>query len=254
MGPDSKVPANETTQFGFYPRYGIDMKTERTDIFGTIPCGQDGVKQFEDWSSLLDIQRILEPDCINPIFYENRAIKLARQGTTPSPQAISRNGASSEGEQAPDGQAKTDSIPAPSGAIQSIAEDLVEHWIARRRMREGKAAVVCLNRAACLQLHQSITLFRPDWKEAVEVAHDPFDQTSKENPKLSKRFQNPLDPLEVVFVDMTCMEVVESPVLNTVYSLIPVPKEMNANVIHRLMRLFEDRLGMLVVDYVLPPS
>jgi len=150
--------------------------------------------------------------------------------------------------------------------LRLIAEDIVNHFEERLKAIEGKAMVVCMSRRICVELHREIVALRPAWKEdddahgAIKVvmtgsASDPLDwQTHIRNkPRreaLASRFRDPKDQLRIVLVRDMWLTGFDAPSLHTMYVDKPMRGHGLMQAIARVNRVFRDKPGGLVVDYL----
>ncbi len=150
--------------------------------------------------------------------------------------------------------------------LELIARDLVEHFERREEALEGKAMVVCMSRCICLDLHDQIVKLRPDWfhedddKGALKVI---MTGSASEGPRyaahsrnkarreaLALRFRDPADPFKMVIVRDMWLTGFDAPSLHTMYVDKPMRGHGLMQAIARVNRVFKDKPGGLVVDYL----
>jgi type I restriction enzyme R subunit len=207
-----------------------------------------------------------------PIFYESRLAKLALKEPL-LPQVD---------EQVDDLFSDEDDIPAAERAksrwaalealvgaeprLKQVAADLITHFEQRSRTQPGKAMVVAMSRDICARLYAAIVALRPDWhdddpkKGAIKVvmtasASDeqylqPHHTTKQQKKDLEKRFKDPADPLKIVLVRDMWLTGFDAPCLATMYVDKPMKGANLAQAIARVNRVFKDKPGGLVVDYI----
>ena len=150
--------------------------------------------------------------------------------------------------------------------IRLIAKDLVDHYERRLEAMDGKAMVVCMSRRICVDLYNEIVKLRPDWhhedddKGAVKIvmtgsASDPlpWQQHIRNKPRrreLARRFKNPSDPFKIVIVRDMWLTGFDVPCLHTMYLDKPMRGHGLMQAIARVNRVFRDKPGGLVVDYL----
>jgi len=227
---------------------------------------------FGHYVSIYDIQQAVEDGATVPIYYESRLAKLALK-IPMLPQVD---------EQVDDLFSEEDDIPAAERAksrwaalealvgaeprLQQVAADLVAHYEQRSRTQPGKAIGVLMSRDICARLYAAIVALRPDWhdddpsKGAIKVvmtasaSDEPHLQphhTSKQQKKdLEKRFKDPADPLKIVLVRDMWLTGFDAPCLATMYVDKPMQGANLAQAIARVNRVFKDKPGGLVVDYI----
>src|SRR5258706_1874189 len=150
--------------------------------------------------------------------------------------------------------------------IGLLARDLVEHWEQRAAALEGKAMIVCMSRRIAVELYQAIVKLRPEWhapedeQGTIKVvmtgsATDPlgWQQHIRNKPRreaLAKRFKRPDDPLKLVIVRDMWLTGFDAPSLHTMYVDKPMRGHGLMQAIARVNRVFKDKPGGLVVDYL----
>jgi type I restriction enzyme R subunit len=150
--------------------------------------------------------------------------------------------------------------------VNKIAEDLVHHFEARLSALEGKAMIVSMSREICVHLYNAIVALRPEWhdedpeKGAIKIvmtgsASDkallkPHIYTKEVKKRLEKRFKDPLDPLKLVIVRDMWLTGFDAPCAHTMYIDKPMKGHNLMQAIARVNRVFRDKPGGLVVDYI----
>jgi len=150
--------------------------------------------------------------------------------------------------------------------IQSVAADLVAHFEERNQAQSGKAMVVAMSREICVHLYDAIIALRPEWhdedpeKGAVKIvmtgsASDkallrPHIYPSQVKKRLEKRFKDPKDPLQLVIVRDMWLTGFDAPCVHTLYVDKPMKGHNLMQAIARVNRVFKDKQGGLVVDYI----
>jgi type I restriction enzyme R subunit len=226
---------------------------------------------FGDTISVYDIQRAVEDGATVPIYYENRLVKLnldeaLKPQLDTSFEEATEDEEVSKRERLKSRWAAVEAIVGTETRIKAVAKDLVDHFEARQQGMVGKGMIVCMSRRICVELYKELTALRPKWhsdddKEgAIKIvmtgsATDPVDWQShiRNKPRreaIAERFKNPDDPLELVIVRDMWLTGFDVPCLHTMY----VDKYMHAHglmqAIARVNRVFRDKRGGLVVDYL----
>ena len=150
--------------------------------------------------------------------------------------------------------------------ISQIAADLVDHLEARLDALSGKAMAVCMSRRICVGLYNQIIALRPDWhseddaKGAVKIvmtgsASDPLEWqqhigNKKRRDDMAKRARNPDDPLKLVIVRDMWLTGFDAPSMHTMYVDKPMRGHGLMQAIARVNRVFRDKPGGLIVDYI----
>ena len=226
---------------------------------------------FGDYISVYDIRRSVEDGATVPIYYESRLAKLTLDASE-RPRIDPDFEEATEGEEVERKEAlktKWAQLEAVVGAekrVREIAEDLVTHYEQRLEAMHGKAMVVCMSRRICIALYRELVRLRPDWhddddgKGVVKVvmtgsATDPTDwqphiRNKQRREALAKRFRDPEDPFSVVLVRDMWLTGFDAPSLHTMYVDKPMRGHGLFQAITRVNRVFGDKPGGLVVDYL----
>jgi type I restriction enzyme R subunit len=226
---------------------------------------------FGDYVSVYDIQRAVEDKATVPIYYENRIAKLALNESE-MPHLDAEFEEITEGEEVERKEklktkwAALEALVGDEKRIRLIAQDLVDHYERRLEAMEGKAMIVCMSRRICVELYNEIVKLRPRWhgkddeKGGIKIvmtgsASDPTEwqqhiRNKSRRKKLGKRFKNPKDPFKVVIVRDMWLTGFDVPCLHTMYLDKPMRGHGLMQAIARVNRVFRDKPGGLVVDYL----
>ena len=226
---------------------------------------------FGDYISIYDIQRAVEDKATVPIYYESRLAKL-ELNPEEKPKVDPDFDEATEGEELEHKErlkTKWAALEAVVGAekrVGLIAEDLGKHWEARLEVMDGKAMIVCMSRRICVELYSAIINLRPEWNHAPDEggvikivmtgsASDPLEwqEHIRNKPRreaLAKRFKDPRDPLKIVLVRDMWLTGFDAPCLHTMYVDKPMRGHGLMQAIARVNRVFKDKPGGLVVDYL----
>jgi type I restriction enzyme R subunit len=148
-----------------------------------------------------------------------------------------------------------------------VAKDIVEHFDRRLEALDGKAMIVCMSRRICVDLYKAIVRLRPRWQAedddtqgAIKVvmtgsATDQLDwqphvRNKQRREALAKRFKDPADPMKVVIVRDMWLTGFDAPCLHTMYVDKPMRGHGLMQAIARVNRVFKDKPGGLIVDYL----
>ncbi len=150
--------------------------------------------------------------------------------------------------------------------LELIAQDLVKHFEARLEAMDGKAMVVCMSRRICVELYKQIQKLRPEWhddddaKGSMKVvmtgsADDLLDwqphiRNKPRREDLANRFKAAKDPLKLVIVRDMWLTGFDAPCLHTMYVDKPMRGHGLMQAIARVNRVFKDKPGGLIVDYL----
>ena len=226
---------------------------------------------FGDYISIYDIKRSVEDKATVPIYYESRLAKLALdEGEKPSIDPDFEE--ATEGEETERKEklktrwAQLEVVVGAEKRVKQVAEDIVAHFERRLEALEGKAMVVCMSRRICIDLYRELTRLRPDWQAdddsdgVIKVvmtgsASDPLEwqphiRNKARREALAKRFRDPADPLRVVLVRDMWLTGFDAPSLHTMYVDKPMRGHGLMQAIARVNRVFKDKPGGLVVDYL----
>ncbi|MGH9321139.1 MAG: type I restriction endonuclease subunit R [Vicinamibacteria bacterium] len=226
---------------------------------------------FGDYISVYDIQRAVEDKATVPIYYESRLAKLdldesERPHIDPEFEEVTEGEEVERKEKLKSKWAQIEAIVGAEKRLALVAEDLVEHFEERLSAIEGKAMVVCMSRRICMDLHDEIVKLRPDWfheddeagkvkvvmtgnaSEGPRVARHARNKARRE--ALAKRFRDSNDPLQMVIVRDMWLTGFDAPSLHTMYLDKPMHGHGLMQAIARVNRVFRDKPGGLVVDYL----
>ena len=162
--------------------------------------------------------------------------------------------------------AALESIVGAAPRIQQVAADLVDHFEERSKAQIGKAMVVAMSREVCVHLYNAIIALRPEWhdedpeKGVIKVvmtgsASDkpllrPHIYSKQIKKRLEKRFKDPEDPMRLVIVRDMWLTGFDAPCVHTMYVDKPMKGHNLMQAIARVNRVFRDKQGGLVVDYI----
>ncbi len=227
---------------------------------------------FGDYISVYDIQRAVEDGATVPIYYESRLAKIELKSEE-RPRLDAAFDEITEGEEL-EGKEKLktkwsalEALVGTDRRVALIADDLVRHFEARLEVMDGKAMIVCMSRRICVELYQAIIALRPAWDSAggtttraIKVvmtgsASDPLNwqphiRSKSNRERLAKRFKDPDDPLRVVIVRDMWLTGFDAPCMHTMYIDKPMRSHGLMQAIARVNRVFRDKPGGLVVDYL----
>ena len=226
---------------------------------------------FGDYISIYDIQRAVEDGATVPIYYESRLARLSlnereRPSIDPEFEEATEGEEVERREKLKTRWAQLEAVVGEEKRLRQIAEDIVAHFEQRLEALEGKAMVVCMSRRICIDLYRELVRLRPGWhgdedaKGAVKVvmtgsASDPLEwqphiRNKARREDLAKRFRDPADPLKVVLVRDMWLTGFDAPSLHTMYVDKPMRGHGLMQAIARVNRVFRDKPGGLVVDYL----
>jgi type I restriction enzyme R subunit len=226
---------------------------------------------FGDYISIYDIQRSVTDGATVPIYYESRLARLSLDDDS-RPHLDDRFEEATEGEEVERKErlksrwAQLEAIVGTERRIRQVAADIVEHYSQRLEVLDGKAMVVCMSRRICVDLYRELVRLRPEWEHAddesgeIKVvmtgsASDPLDwqphiRNKARREALAVRFRDVEDPLRIVIVRDMWLTGFDAPSLHTMYVDKPMRGHGLMQAIARVNRVFKDKPGGLVVDYL----
>lgn len=226
---------------------------------------------FGDYISIYDIQRAVEDKATVPIYYSSRVAKL-ELSQEERPHLDEDFDEVTEGEEVEKKEklkTKWAALEAVAGAekrVELIAEDIVKNFEERLDSMDGKAMVVCMSRRICVSLYDALIKLRPEWhddsddKGFIKVvmtgsASDPPEwqqhiRNKQRREKLADRFRDAGDPFKMVLVRDMWLTGFDVPSLHTMYVDKPMRGHGLMQAIARVNRVFKDKPGGLVVDYL----
>jgi type I restriction enzyme R subunit len=226
---------------------------------------------FGDYISVYDIQRAVQDGATVPIYYESRLAKLALDEAE-RPRIDPEFEEATEGEEVERKEklktkwAQLEAVVGSDKRLSIVARDIVEHFEQRCEAMDGKAMVVCMSRRICVELHREIVKLRPEWDGTEDdtgtlkvimtgSASDPPDWQAhiRNKPRreaLANRFRDPKDPFRMVLVRDMWLTGFDAPSLHTMYIDKPMRGHGLMQAIARVNRVFKDKPGGLVVDYL----
>lgn len=226
---------------------------------------------FGDYIHVYDMQQAKEDGATVAILYESRLAKLKLKEADLD--AIDEEVDELAEDEEENTQARLKSkwaalekVVGAEPRIARVAADLVEHFEERNKAQDGKAMVVGMSRDICVHLYDEIVKLRPDWhdedpeKGGVKVimtgsASDkallqPHIYSNQVKKRLEKRFKDPTDPLKMVIVRDMWLTGFDAPCVHTMYIDKPMKGHNLMQAIARVNRVFRDKPGGLVVDYI----
>ena len=226
---------------------------------------------FGEHISVYDIERAVHDGATVPIYYESRLAKI-RLSEQARPRLDADFEEATEGEEAEHKErlktkwAALEALVGADDRVKLIAEDLVKHFEARLEAMDGKAMVVCMSRRICVAMYDALTALRPEWHHDDDAlgeikivmtgsATDPVEwqdhiRSKARREELAKRFKNPGDPLKLVIVRDMWLTGFDAPCMHTMYLDKPMKGHGLMQAIARVNRVFRDKPGGLVVDYL----
>ncbi len=267
-------PGKETYQVG-YAQHLRDALPKATFVaFTGTPVSstdRDTRAVFGDYIHVYDMQQAKEDGATVAIYYESRLAKLRLKDEDLPAIDEEVDELAEDEEESAQAQLKSrwaalEKVVGAEPRVASVAADLVAHFEARHAAQPGKAMVVAMSRDICVHLYDEIIRLRPDWHDAdpekgvIKIvmtgsASDkallrPHIFSSQVKKRLEKRFKDPADDLRIVIVRDMWLTGFDAPCVHTLYVDKPMKGHNLMQAIARVNRVFKDKQGGLVVDYI----
>jgi len=226
---------------------------------------------FGNYVDIYDIKQAVDDGATVRIYYESRLakIELASADKKILDEQIEEV---TEDDELTDRQrrfarwASKEAVVGSASRLKQVAADIVNHFEQRLTAAEGKGMIVCMSRRICVDLHREIIALRPHWydsdddKGAIKIvmtgsASDPLDwqehiRNKDRRKTIGSRLKDPKDSLKLLIVRDMFLTGFDAPCLHTMY----IDKPMNGHnlmqAIARVNRVFGDKEGGLIVDYI----
>lgn len=232
---------------------------------------------FGEYIHVYDMQQATEDGATVAIYYESRLAKLSLKDSELPAIDVQVDELAEDEEEDQQSRLKSrwaalEKVVGAEPRIHSVAIDLVAHFEERNQglvsmgLMPGKAMLVAMSREICVHLYNEIVALRPDWhdedpeKGAIKIvmtgsASDkallrPHIYSGQQKKRLEKRFKDPLDPLKLVIVRDMWLTGFDAPCVHTLYVDKPMKGHNLMQAIARVNRVFKDKQGGLVVDYI----
>jgi type I restriction enzyme R subunit len=226
---------------------------------------------FGEYIDIYDIQRAVEDGATVRIYYEGRLAKLdlkedERPKIDPEFEEITEGEETTVKEELKSKWARLEAMVGADKRIKLIAQDIVEHFENRLAAMDGKGMIVCMSRRICVALYDEIVKLRPQWADPDDTkgflkvvmtgsAADgpewqPHIRNKDKREKLALRFKDDNDPFKLAIVRDMWLTGFDAPSLHTMYVDKPMRGHGLMQAIARVNRVFRDKPGGLVVDYL----
>jgi len=234
---------------------------------------------FGDYVSIYDIQRAVADKATVPIYYESRIAKLSLNAAA-LPKLDAEFAEITEAEEEYGREklktkwAALEALVGDPKRVKLVVADLVQHFERRWEAMDGKAMIVCMSRRICVEFYNELVRLRPEWAGAANddsetekkkqcvvkivmtgSADDgpdwqPHIRNKTQRRGLAKRFKDSKDPFRIVIVRDMWLTGFDAPCLHTMYADKPMQGHGLMQAIARVNRVFRDKPGGLVVDYL----
>lgn len=221
---------------------------------------------FGDYIDVYDMTQAVEDGATRPVYYESRVIKLhlkpeILQLIDAEYDLMAQNADPEVIEKSKKQLGQMETILSDDDTINSLVCDILDHYENyRENLLTGKAMIVAYSRPIALKIYHRILELRPNWQDKIAVVmtssnNDPEDwraiignKSHKE--ELARKFKDNNDPLKIAIVVDMWLTGFDVPSLATMYVYKPMEGHNLMQAIARVNRVFEDKEGGLVVDYI----
>ena len=274
-GLKATLKADGSYQFG-YAKHMRDALPNAAFIgfTGTPIANEDKDTRavFGDYVSIYDIQDAVDDGATVPIYYESRLAKLdinrdlIDELSDQVEDVVEDEEDLSLREKTKGEWSRLEKLVGSGPRLQQVAADLIQHFETRSALMEGKAMIVAMSRDICAQLYNEIVALRPEWhdddpeKGAIKVVMtgsaadkkllQPHIHNKQTKKRLEKRFKDINDPLKLVIVRDMWLTGFDAPACHTMYVDKPMKGHNLMQAIARVNRVFKNKPGGLVVDYI----
>ena len=221
---------------------------------------------FGDYIDVYDMTQAVEDGATRPVYYESRVIKLHLDQNTlalidATYDALEQQSDAATIEKSKKMLGQMESVLGADSTIQSLCEDIVTHYEKyRANLLTGKAMIVAYSRPIAMKIYRKLLELRPTWNEKIGVVmtggnNDPEDWkeiigTKSHKEELARKFKDNDDPMKIAIVVDMWLTGFDVPSLATMYVYKPMHGYNLMQAIARVNRVFKDKEGGLIVDYV----
>lgn len=274
-GLKAKLGNDGTYKFGYAKHMRDALKNAAFIGFTGTPISsedKDTRAVFGDYVSIYDIQDAVDDGATVPIYYESRLAKLdinqaeIEELSDQVDEVVEDEEDVGNREKTKSEWSRLEKLVGATPRLKQIAADLVAHFDARTEATAGKGMIVTMSREICVHLYNEIIALRPDWhdpdpeKGKIKIvmtgsASDkpllqPHIYNKQTKKRLEKRFKDVNDPLQLVIVRDMWLTGFDAPCTHTMYIDKPMKGHNLMQAIARVNRVFKDKQGGLVVDYI----
>ena len=228
---------------------------------------RDTEEVFGDYIDVYDMSQAVDDGATRPVYYESRVVNLNLDEKTLKMldnefDRLSEEGATDEQiKAAKQEHSRLEVILGEESTIDSLVRDIIKHYEENRQYElTGKAMIVALTRGIAVKIYNKILELRPDWDEKVKVVmsgsnSDPEEWQKltgddKYRQELARKFKDDNDPMKIAIVRDMWLTGFDVPSLATMYVYKPMSGHNLMQAIARVNRVFKEKEGGLVVDYV----
>ncbi|MDR1539966.1 MAG: type I restriction endonuclease subunit R [Clostridiales bacterium] len=224
------------------------------------------IEVFGDYIDIYDMTQAVEDGATRPVYYESRVIHLKLNEDIlrlidAEYEIMAQNAEDYAIEKSKKELGKLESILGAEQTVTSLCEDIVKHYEENRQHElTGKALIVGYSRAIAMSIYRKLLQLRPEWAEKVGVVmtesnKDPeewrsFIGNKRHRDEMAKRFKDDSGLLKIAIVVDMWLTGFDVPSLATMYVYKPMAGHSLMQAIARVNRVYKDKEGGLVVDYV----
>ncbi len=226
---------------------------------------------FGDYIDIYDIEQAVKDKRTVRIYYESRLVKLdidpeEKKKIDEEFEEVTETEEEHRKEKLKGKWARLEAVVGAERRMKLIAQDIVHHFQKREEIMQGKAMIVCMSRRICVELYNEIIKLKPEWhnkdddKGMIKVimtgsASDPKSwqqhiRTKQKRRELGERFKDAEDPFKIAIVRDMWLTGFDVPSLHTLYLDKPMKGHGLMQAIARVNRVFKDKPGGLIVDYL----
>lgn len=226
---------------------------------------------FGKYVDIYDVQQAVNDEVTVRIYYESRLAKLElkpeeRPHIDKEFEFVTENEEASLKEKLKSKWARVEKVVGSPDRIRRIAKDIIEHWEKRLNILDGKAMIVCMSRRICVEMYNEIIKLKPEWESKDDdkgILKVIMTGSATDGPKwqehirtkprrkdIGERMKDPADPLKIVIVRDMWLTGFDAPCLHTMYIDKPMRGHGLMQAIARVNRVFKDKPGGLIVDYI----
>ena len=226
---------------------------------------------FGDYISIYDIQQAVQDGATVPIYYESRLAKIEldeneKPHIDPEFEEVTETEEITQKERLKTKWAQLEALVGTEKRLGLIADDIIAHFEERLETIDGKGMIVCMSRRICVDLYNAIVKRRPEWHDkddkngiikvvmtgsaSDDTSWQPHIRNKKPREEMAVRFKNAKDPLKLVIVRDMWLTGFDAPSLHTMYVDKPMRGHGLMQAIARVNRVYRDKPGGLIVDYI----
>ena len=221
---------------------------------------------FGEYIDIYDMTQAVEDGATRPVYYESRVVHLKLDENTlklidSTYDLLEQQADSTTIEKSKKMLGQMESVLGADSTITSLVDDIVKHYESgRANLLTGKAMIIAYSRPIAMKIYRRILEVRPDWKEKIGVVmtsgnNDPEDWkeiigTKRHKEELARKFKDNNDPMKIAIVVDMWLTGFDVPSMATMYVYKPMHGYNLMQAIARVNRVFGDKEGGLVVDYV----